>query len=99
MVDTGRRRRWSEDEKPEPKDAAQTYLRERCITVLHRTGNLRFHPRCYYRPDEHSPAETWPAMIAAVTGLSGAITDAHRTWLVRDGFANPRAHVIFCAAR
>lgn len=85
VVDTGRRRRWSEDEKlkivleslqaprqvaatarrygisrslllrwrrsfqPEPKDAAQTYLRERCITVLHGTGNLRFHPRCYYR--------------------------------------------------
>lgn len=135
MVDTGRRRRWSEDEKlkivleslqaprqvaatarrygisrslllrwrrsfqPEPKDAAQTYLRERCITVLHGTGNLRFHPRRYYRPDEHSPAETWPAMIAAVTGLSGAITGAHRTWLVRDGFGNPRAHVILCAAR
>ena len=28
-----------------------------------------------------APTETWPAMIAAVTDLSGAITGAHRTWL------------------
>jgi hypothetical protein len=36
---------------------------------LHETGALSI--RCYYRPDEHSPTETWPAMIAAVTDLSG----------------------------
>lgn len=59
----------------------QSYLRERGITDLRGTGNLRFHPRCYYRPDEHSPTETWPAMIAAVTDLGGKITGAHRTWL------------------
>jgi hypothetical protein len=59
----------------------QTYLRERGITDLRGTGNLRFHPRCYYRPDEHAPTETWPAMIAAVTGLDSKITGAHRTWL------------------
>jgi Toprim domain len=47
---------------------------------------LRFHPCCYYRPDEHSPTETWRAMIAAVTDLSGVITGAHRTWLAPDGF-------------
>ncbi len=63
----------------------ETYLRNRGITALHGTGNLRFHPRCYYRPDEHSPTETWPAMIAAVTDLSGRITGAHRTWLAPDG--------------
>ncbi|MGH8431186.1 MAG: DUF7146 domain-containing protein, partial [Solimonas sp.] len=45
-----------------------------------------FHPRCYYRPDDGSPTETRPAMIAAVTDLSGAITGAHRTWLAPDGF-------------
>ena len=28
---------------------------------------------------------TWPAMIAAVTDLTGAITGAHRTWLSPDG--------------
>lgn len=64
----------------------QSYLRERCITDIRGTGNLRFHPRCYYRPDEHSTTETWPAMIAAVTDLGGKITGAHRTWL------DPRRH-------
>ena len=63
----------------------ETYLRERAITALHGTGSLRFHPRCYYRPDEHSPTETWPAMIASVTDLAGRITGAHRTWLAPDG--------------
>jgi len=63
----------------------ETYLRNCGITALHGTGNLRFHPRCYYKPDEHSPTETWPAMIAAVTDLSGRITGAHRTWLAPDG--------------
>ena len=59
----------------------QGYLRERGITDLRGTGSLHFHPRCYYRPDEQSPTETWPAMIAAVTDLDGKITGAHRTWL------------------
>jgi hypothetical protein len=31
--------------------------------------------------------ETWPALIAAVTDLSGNITGVHRTWLARDGSA------------
>ncbi len=64
---------------------AETYLRARGIATVHHAGALRFHPRCYYRPDEHAPTETWPAMIAAVTDLSGAITGAHRTWLAPDG--------------
>src|SRR3546814_9391016 len=64
---------------------AKTYLRTRGITDLHGTGSLRFHPRCYYRPDEHSPTETWPAMIASVTDLDGHQTGAHRTWLAPDG--------------
>jgi hypothetical protein len=63
----------------------ETYLRKRGITALHGTGSLRFHPRCYYRPDWHSPTETWPAMIAAVTDLDGRITGAHRTWLDPSG--------------
>src|SRR5579863_9500428 len=63
-----------------------TYLRNRGIKAVHDTGALRFHPRCYYRPDDSSPTETWPAMIAAVTDLSGAVTGAHRTWLAPDGF-------------
>jgi hypothetical protein len=60
---------------------AEAYLRKRGITALHEPANLRFHPRCYYRPDHDSPTETWPAMIAAVTDIDGNITGAHRTWL------------------
>ncbi len=61
------------------------YLRQRGITALHETRSLRFHPRCYHQPDEYSPTETWPAMIAAVTDLDGKITGAHRTWLDPSG--------------
>lgn len=63
----------------------EAYLRNRGITALHGTGNIRFHPRCYYRPEDHGPTETWPAMIAAVTDLQGTTTGAHRTWLAPDG--------------
>ncbi|MBB3769422.1 hypothetical protein FHS55_000008 [Angulomicrobium tetraedrale] len=63
---------------------AETYLRRRGITLLHGTGDLRFHPHCYYKPDD-GPTETWPAMIAAVTDLTGRITGVHRTWLAPDG--------------
>jgi hypothetical protein len=62
----------------------QSYLRGRGITLLHGTGSLSFHPRCYYKPED-GPTETWPAMIAAVTDLRGKITGAHRTWLAPDG--------------
>ncbi len=59
----------------------ETYLRHRCIDRLHDVGALRFHPRCYYRADDKAPRQNWPAMIASVTDLGGAITGAHRTWL------------------
>ena len=71
--------------QPSSGTLVKTYLRTRGITDLHGTGSLRFHPRCYYRPDEHSPTETWPAMIASVTDLTGRQTGAHRTWLAADG--------------
>src|SRR5271165_2042127 len=73
--------------QPIERTLVEAYLRNRGITFLHGTGNLRFHPRCYYRPDEHSPTETWPAMIAAVTDLTGHVTGAHRTWLDPGGFS------------
>jgi hypothetical protein len=60
---------------------AEAYLRKRGIATLHGAGSLRFHPRCYYRPNVDAPTETWPALIAAVTDLAGGITGAHRTWL------------------
>ena len=63
----------------------EAYLRNRGIAALHGTASLRFHPRCYYRPDADGPTETWPAMIAAVTDFGGAITGAHRTWLDPSG--------------
>ena len=74
---------------------AETYLRGRGIVTTAAGDRLRFHPRCYYRPDEHSPTETWPALIAAVTDLGGKITGAHRTWLDHSGLdkapiASPR---------
>jgi Toprim domain len=63
----------------------ETYLHKRGITVLPGAESLRFHPRCYYRPDVSSPTEIWPAMIAAVTDGDGRITGAHRTWLAPSG--------------
>ncbi|MEH2571723.1 DUF7146 domain-containing protein [Bradyrhizobium sp. AZCC 1708] len=68
----------------------ETYLQRRGIARVYHGGSLRFHPRCYYRPDEHLPTETWPAMIAAVTDLDGRITGVHRTWLDPDGFDRVR---------
>ncbi|MFN8680298.1 toprim domain-containing protein [Paracoccus sp. P2] len=68
-----------------PGTLAATYLSGRAITSLSGTAALRYHPRCYYRPDEHSPTEIRPALVAAVTDLSGHQTGAHRTWLAPDG--------------
>lgn len=71
--------------KPIIGTLVETYLRGRAITTLDGTGALRFHPHCYYRPDDYGPTETWPAMIASVTDLNGRLTGAHRTWLAPDG--------------
>jgi hypothetical protein len=65
---------------------AEAYLRGRGITDLRQTANLRFHPNCYWRPEDDGPTQAWPAMIAVVTDLDGRITGAHRTWLAPDGF-------------
>lgn len=71
--------------KPIGGTLAEAYLRNRGITDLRNCTSLRFHPRCYYRGDEDDPRDTvrdaWPALIAAVTDLSGRLTGAHRTWL------------------
>jgi hypothetical protein len=68
----------------------ETYLQGRGISQIHHGGSLRFHPRCFYRPDEHLPTETWPAMICSVTDLEGRITGVHRTWLDPHGFDHVR---------
>src|SRR3546814_14503895 len=57
------------------------YLAGRSIGPLQAGDPLRFHPRCYYRPSRKDPPGTrraWPAMIALVTNLAGAITGVHR---------------------
>ncbi|OCC05380.1 DNA primase [Labrys sp. WJW] len=64
---------------------AQVYLHGRAIAALAGATALRYHPRCYYRPEEYSPREVWPAMVASVTDLAGRQTGAHRTWLSLDG--------------
>jgi hypothetical protein len=76
--------------QPINRTLVMTYLRNRGITALHEDGALRFHPRCYYRPGENVPTETWPAMIARVTDLDRRITGAHRTWLDPGGFDSSR---------
>ncbi|MFA5965198.1 MAG: toprim domain-containing protein [Sphingomonas sp.] len=70
--------------RPVMRSVAQTYLRRRGIVDLRDCDVLRCHPRCHYRPGSDEAPDTrtaWPAMIAAVTDLSGAVTGAHRTWL------------------
>ena len=76
--------------QPIRRTLVETYLRNRGITSIRDTGSLRFYPRCYYRPEDGSPTETWPAMVAAVTGLKGDITGAQRTWLNPEGFDSRR---------
>jgi hypothetical protein len=64
----------------------ELYLRRRGIKHLPHGDSVRFQPRCYYhRPDQDAP-EIWPAMIARVTDLDGALTGVHRTWLDPEGF-------------
>jgi hypothetical protein len=80
---------------PVPGTLAETYLRSRAITAPLDWPALRFHPSCYYRPEEGGDRQTWPALIAAVTDPDGKLTGLHRTWLARDGsdkapFEEPR---------
>jgi len=63
---------------------AETYLRSRGLADLSGTEWLRFHPRCWWRPDIGS-TEAHPALVAAVTDLDGRISGVHRTWLSADG--------------
>ena len=83
----GAARRLFAASRPLPGSLAETYLRSRGITAPLRFPALRFHPGCYYRADDKAPPEAWPALIGAVTDLSGNITGVLRTWLARDGSA------------
>jgi hypothetical protein len=78
-------RRLFASSKPLSGSIAETYLRSRGIAGVGGLDCLRFHPSCYYREHDNAPRETWPALIASVTGLDGALTGIMRTWLARDG--------------
>lgn len=67
---------------------AATYLRSRGITLTSDLRALRFHPRCYYKPNEDDvpgTLEALPALIAAVTDNDGVQTGTHRTWIDPSG--------------
>jgi hypothetical protein len=67
--------------RPIPGTPAEAYLRARDITDRLDWPALRYHPSVYYRETEDAPLELWPALLAAITGLDGAITGILRTWL------------------
>lgn len=67
---------------------AVTYLQSRSIIHLADLPALRFHPRCYYRPNDDEVPGTpgaFPALIASVTNDDGVQTGAHRTWIDPSG--------------
>jgi hypothetical protein len=64
---------------------AETYLLRRGICEASDLPALRFHPACTYRASDAAPREARPALIAAVTKLSGRITGIQRTWLDTSG--------------
>jgi len=66
---------------------AERYLQSRGIVLPANISVLRFHPHCFHRGSQGR--ETWPALIAAVTDLDGAITGVHRTWLDPGGGKAP----------
>ena len=73
--------------KPIRGTLAERYLQGRGIILPADVAALRFHPRCFHRGPQGR--EIWPALIAAVTDLDGAITGAHRTWLDPEGGKAP----------
>ena len=82
------RRLWAIS-RPITGTLAETYLARRGITRLPGSHSLRFHPRCFYQcgtgASQQRTRSSWPALIAAVRGNSGALTGIHRTWLDPSG--------------
>ncbi|MGE0851984.1 MAG: toprim domain-containing protein [Hyphomicrobiaceae bacterium] len=72
--------------RPIPGTIAESYLRHRGIKVAPQMlAALRFHPTCFYRPQDGAPREARPALVAAVTDLNGRIMGVERTWLDPSG--------------
>ncbi|MGO9544536.1 MAG: toprim domain-containing protein [Rhodomicrobium sp.] len=81
--------------RPVPGTLAEAYLRTRGITASLSWPCLRFHPACYYRPDDEAPRQSWPALLGVVTDAAGKLAGLQRTYLARDGsgkapLADPR---------
>jgi Toprim domain-containing protein len=73
------------DALPIARTIGEAYLQYRGIYPMADLRALRFHPMCFYRANDTAPRETRPALIAAVTDLSGRITGIERTWLDASG--------------
>lgn len=78
-------RRLFHSAKPLPGTFAERYLRGRAVDADFGSNTLRFHPSCYYR--SKAQLLSFPAMLAAVTDLSGTLQAVHRTWLSPDGLS------------
>lgn len=71
----------------------ERYLRRRGYTGSMHLPSLRFHPRCYYRASEQVDRQVFPAIIAAITDLSGQLTGVTRLYVDPvDGDKAPVAH-------
>lgn len=70
--------------KPLAGTLGEAYLRARGIPGPVAFPSLRFHPSCYYRPGGQADLQRLPAIIAAVTDLSGHITGVSRMYLNPD---------------
>jgi hypothetical protein len=81
------RRLWAISQ-PIAGTVAEAYLRNRGLADLRNCGSLRFHPRCWYRPDQDDPPGTpqaFPALIGSVCDDTGTLAGVHRTWLAPAG--------------
>ena len=73
--------------RPLAGTAAQRYLESRSLAAVSARW-LRFHPHCFHR-DEADGDCAWPALLAAVTDLSGELTGLQRIWLTPEGRKAP----------
>ena len=71
---------------------AQVYFATRGIVVQETEPSLRFHARCYLKAAGPCPITQCPAIIAAVTDLSGTITGVQRIFLAADGSGKAPIH-------
>lgn len=72
---------WNEA-KPIGGTPAETYLRQARKIRCALSDCLRFHPGLRFNPNE---PDMLPAMVAAVTNLTGAVVAVQRTFLTADG--------------